>query len=69
MKLFKRHLITAAISLFAVASCSYQQNEQETPAKTVIVADLLITNGTVYTGESNQSQSLDIAVCVFVSQS
>ena len=63
MKLFKRHLITAAISLFAVASCSYQQNEQETPAKTVIVADLLITNGTVYTGESNQSQSLDIAVC------
>ncbi len=65
MKLFKNHLITAAISLLVVASCSKQQSEQKAavsvPAE--IIVDLLITNGTVYTGESNQGQSLDVAVC------
>jgi len=68
MKLFKNHLITAAISLLVVASCSKQQGEQKAVVSVVsvpadIVADLLITNGAVYTGDSNQGQSLDIAVC------
>jgi len=63
MKLFKTHLITAAIGLFVIASCSEQQSKSIKQTKTAIVADILITNGIVYTGESSQGQFLDVAVC------
>jgi len=63
MKLFKKSLLTAAISMLFISSCSEQQNELQVPAETTFDADILIANGTVYTGESNQGQSLDIAVC------
>jgi len=63
MKLFKSHIITAAISLFVITSCSEQQSTATKQTKADIVVDILITNGTVYTGESSQGQSLDVAVC------
>jgi len=63
MKFLKSHLITATIGLLVIASCSEQQSEQNKQTKAAIIADLLITNGTVFTGESSQGQSLDIAVC------
>ena len=63
MTLFKIHLITAAIGMLVIASCSEQQSEKKKQTKAAIVADLLITNGTVYTGESSQGQPLDVAVC------
>jgi len=63
MKLFKNHFIAAVIGMFVIASCSEQQSEQIKQTKTAIIADILITNGTVYTGESSQGLSLDVAVC------
>ena len=63
MKLCKSQLFMAAISMFVIASCSEQQNEPKEQIKTGIEADILITNGTVFTGESVQGQLLDIAVC------
>jgi N-acyl-D-aspartate/D-glutamate deacylase len=63
MKLFKSYFITATIGLLVIASCSDQKIEQKKTTKPAMIADLLITNGTVYTGESSQGQSLDIAIC------
>jgi len=63
MKLLKTHLLTAAISILVISSCSEQKNESKKQPKTDYVADILITNGTVYTGESAQGQSLDVAIC------
>lgn len=60
MKLFKKKLLTAAISLLIITACSEQQSNQP---KENVIADILITNGTLYTGESAQEQALDIAVC------
>jgi N-acyl-D-aspartate/D-glutamate deacylase len=58
MKLFNKHIITATITMFVITACSEQKQ-----AKTSIFADILIANGTVYTGESLQGQPLDITVC------
>ncbi len=63
MKLFKNNLITTAISMLVIASCSEQPNKLQVQTKANFIADILITNGTVYTGESSQGQSLDVAIC------
>jgi len=58
MKLFNKKVITLSVSLALLSACSTE--EQKVNADNV---DLLITNGMVYTGESNQAQALDIAIC------
>ncbi len=63
MKSFKTHFITAVIGICLISSCSEKQSESQKQTKTVMIADVLISSGTVYTGESSQGQSLDIAVC------
>ena len=63
MNVLKSHFATAAIGLLLIASCSDQQIEQKNQTNTEVFADILITDGLVYTGESTQGQSLDIAVC------
>ena len=63
MKLFKKYLITTAISMLVLTSCAEQQNIQKEQASEDFDADILITNGTVYTGEHSESQLLDVAVC------
>jgi N-acyl-D-amino-acid deacylase len=50
--------ITLAVSVALLSACSTEK--QKTTADTI---DLLITNGMVYTGEDNQAQALDIAIC------
>ncbi|MDP7591104.1 MAG: amidohydrolase family protein [Litorilituus sp.] len=63
MKWFNNPFITLAIVLFVIASCTNQNQEQEKQTTADIVADILIINGTVYTGKSAQGQSLDVAIC------
>jgi len=63
MKLLNSQIIIASIVLFVVASCSEQKNETVSQDNIDIIADILITNGTVFTGKTDQSQTLDIAVC------
>ena len=58
MKLFNKKVITLSVSLALLSACSTE--EQKVNADNV---DLLITNGTVYTGESAQAQQLDVAIC------
>ncbi|WNC70525.1 amidohydrolase family protein [Thalassotalea psychrophila] len=59
MKNFKHKLIMLATSLTVLASCS-PDNSLVSVAHNV---DLLIINGTVYTGDNLTPQSLDIAIC------
>lgn len=63
MKLFKPQLLTAAISILVISSCSEHSHMAKESTKSSLSADILITNGTVYTGESNQGQALDVAIC------
>lgn len=53
-------LLTISLTVFSVLSaCGPEQNKPTTSLKT----DLLITNGTVYTGDNLNPQTLDIAIC------
>ncbi len=79
MSIFSKNLITVAMSLTMLAACSSEKSELNTEAlsgkdqSSVALAnkaqtsaanvDLLITNGTVYTGESGKAQALDLAIC------
>ncbi len=58
MNVFNKTAISLAISMVFLSACSTE--EQKLTDNKV---DLLITNGTVYTGESNQAQQLDVAIC------
>lgn len=58
MRLFNKKLSVMAMSLLALTACSTE--EEKSPDQ---VVDLFITNGTVYTGDSGQSQQLDLAIC------
>ncbi len=51
-------IITLAVSVTLLSACSTE--EQKTMPNNI---DLLITNGMVYTGEKNQPQALDVAIC------
>lgn len=63
MKVFKLQCFIIAISLFMTASCTVKDSVSGDQTKAALLADILITNGAVYTGESAQSESLDIAIC------
>lgn len=58
MKLLNNHIISTMVTVFLITSCSGEKQDKQ-----AYVADILITKGTVYTGDSSQSQLLDIAVC------
>ncbi len=60
MNLFSKKIITMAMSMALLTACSTEEKNQKGKTNTV---DLLITNGMVYTGENNQAQQLDLAVC------
>ena len=59
MKNFNRSPIFLAVSLTLLSSCS----PENVDTNNVADIDLLITNGTVYTGDKLHPQNLDIAVC------
>jgi len=79
MDIFSKNLIPVAMSFILLSACSSENSEQSTKttstknqssialsnkAKSSLgKVDLLITNGTVYTGESSDAQSLDLAIC------
>ena len=58
MNVFNTRVTTLALSMVLLSACSTE--EQKVNDNNV---DLLITNGTVYTGESDQAQPLDVAIC------
>ena len=58
MKLIRNSLFSAGISVLVITSCAKQDILPKEP-----VIDVLITNGTVYTGDYSHAQSLDIAIC------
>ncbi|TWX64114.1 amidohydrolase family protein [Colwellia demingiae] len=58
MNVLNKTAISLAISMVFLSACSTE--EQKLTDNNV---DLLITNGTVYTGENGQAQQLDVAIC------
>lgn len=59
MKKMNQGLLMAATSVMLLTACTGDKDEQAAALK----ADLLIKNGTVYTGDNLQPQTLDIAIC------
>ncbi|ASP48584.1 N-acyl-D-amino-acid deacylase family protein [Cognaticolwellia beringensis] len=62
MKNFNYSLFACLITTTILTSCSSEKSIQAEKGNTPEV-DILIVNGTVYTGELRQAQSLNIAVC------
>ncbi len=58
MNVFNKKVITLAVSVALLSACTTEEQQPKTQQ-----VDLLITNGTVYTGESAQAQQLDVAIC------
>lgn len=58
MNVFNPKIISLAISLVLLSACSTEEKNVNDN-----IVDLLITKGSVYTGESEQAQQLDIAIC------
>ncbi|KGJ88646.1 N-acyl-D-amino-acid deacylase family protein [Colwellia psychrerythraea] len=58
MNVFNKTVISLAISTVLLTACSTE--EQKVTDK---IVDLLITKGSVYTGENEQAQQLDVAIC------
>jgi len=74
MSMLNKNLIFAAMSLSLFTACSSEKTIQNNAVLAVEAkgnasqsslgkVDLLITNGSVYTGDSNKVQSLDLAIC------
>jgi len=59
-KVLNKKVITMTAGLALLTACSEADITQNNAQKKV---DLLITNGSVYSGESEQVQKLDIAIC------
>lgn len=71
-KVLNKKAITMAVALALLTACSDESSNQskvqsngQTKVQSELASkvDFLITNGTVYTGESNQAQQLDVAIC------
>lgn len=62
MNTFNRSLMTLLFSIPVLVSCT-TGNNSVVQSDNIPVVDLLIVNGTVYTGELRQAQSLNIAIC------
>jgi len=58
MRLFNKKVIVIAMSLALLSACSTEEQMGEDQE-----VDLLITNGNVYTGDNDQAQQLDVAIC------
>jgi len=79
MSIYNKNLIAVTLGLTLLSACSSEKSEQsikglsdtaqtstELGAKSQVSTakvDLLITNGIVYTGNSDKAQSLDLAIC------
>jgi len=63
MKSFQIRLLTVVISILALSACSEQQTKSKKQVTKSLTADLVLTNGIVFTGNSSQGQALDIAIC------
>ena len=64
IKVFNKKTITIAVGLALLSACTdVSDSKTSTDKKAPDNVDFLITNGTVYTGESSQAQQLDIAIC------
>lgn len=62
MKSANQYLVLLAISLTVFTVLTACGPEQEKPT-TTLNADIVISNGTVYTGESLKPQALNVAIC------
>ena len=58
MTIFNKKLSVIAMSLALLSACSTEEQLGEGQE-----VDLLITNGSVYTGDNAQAQQLDVAIC------
>lgn len=74
MSTLNKNFILIAMSLSLISACSSEEtsknetvtlieSQKGSAKKTIGNVDLLITNGDVYTGDSNQVQALDLAIC------
>ncbi len=75
MSMLNKNIVLAALGLSVLVACSSEKNPPENQYVVVVEAqgrsventlgtvDLLITNGSVYTGISNKVQALDLAIC------
>ncbi|WP_019028185.1 N-acyl-D-amino-acid deacylase family protein [Colwellia piezophila] len=59
-KLLNKKVVSMAVVLALLSACSDESAVQNKEQSKV---DLLITNGSVYTGESSEAQQLDVAIC------
>jgi N-acyl-D-aspartate/D-glutamate deacylase len=62
MNKFNRSLLTLLFSIPVLVSCT-TGSSSVVQSDSIPIADILIVNGTVYTGELRQPQSLNIAIC------